>query len=155
MPRAAPKCCTYAGCGRIVKDGGSRCSEHPYAQRFGSRERGTRQERGYGAEWERTRERILLRDEGLCQVCMQRGHFTLATAVDHIVGKAEARWRQWTAERTEADENLQSICDPCHEVKTEDEAQRARRGWAAGPAPAARQGEGGANPPAPPKRTAR
>ena len=72
--------------------------------------RGSRHERGYGAEWERTRERIMRRDQGLCQPCKQRGQITGATQVDHKVAKA--------SDGTDDDENLQAICDDCHSQKT-------------------------------------
>jgi len=128
MPRAAPKPCTYPGCARGVQGGGTRCSEHPYVNRFADKRRGSRQSRGYDAAWERRRERVLYRDHGLCQCCLKRDQVTIATEVDHIVNKAEARRLGWTNEQIEADENLQAICNPCHVAKTAREARIARDG---------------------------
>lgn len=58
------------------------------------------------------------RDKYLCQPCMNSDRVMPAVAVDHIVPKAEGG--------TDADENLQAICKPCHKWKTENESKRAR-----------------------------
>ena len=81
--------------------------------------RGTRQARGYGAEWERTRKRILERDEGRCQPCLKADRTTLGTQVDHITPKAQGG--------TDLDGNLQTICEACHRAKT---ARESRGGGA-------------------------
>jgi 5-methylcytosine-specific restriction enzyme A len=62
------------------------------------------------AEWQRIRKAVLKRDCGLCQVCKKQGRVTPATQVDHIIKKA--------AGGTDDEANLQSICEPCHEIKT-------------------------------------
>lgn len=75
----------------------------------------TRQQRGYGALWERVRKQVLLRDGGLCQPCLRRGYTTPnCNTVDHIVPKA----------RGGSDDmlNLQCICSgpgSCHQKKTQ------------------------------------
>ena len=63
-------------CGVLIH-GGSRCPAHQraYAQR-----RGTRQQQGYGAEWQRIRLIILERDDYLCRYCG-----CPATTVDHVI----------------------------------------------------------------------
>lgn len=86
--------------------------------------RGSRHQRDYGWEWEQARERIMLRDHGLCQPCAKRQHVTAAYAVDHIVSRAEARSLGWTKAQTEDDANLQAICDPCHRTKTSSESRQ-------------------------------
>jgi len=128
MPQAAPRPCTRPGCGKLVPSGGV-CPVHPVAPgSFADSRRGSRQSRGYGREWEIQRERILLRDEGLCQPCLkgEPERVTVAQAVDHIVSKAEAKSLGWPRERTEADDNLQAICNDCHTAKTATEAARGR-----------------------------
>ena len=72
-------------------------------------------ERGYGWAWQKLRERIMVRDHGLCQPCKRRGLVTLARAVDHIVGKDQGG--------DDSPANLQAICDPCHKAKTAAEAR--------------------------------
>lgn len=122
MPQAAAKPCSHPGCGVLVRDGSSRCKNHPTVNRFADKNRGSRHERGYGTDWDKQRERILRRDHGLCQVCAAAGRVTLAREVDHRVPKAEGG--------TGDDSNLQSICRACHGTKTQAEAKRGIERWA-------------------------
>jgi 5-methylcytosine-specific restriction protein A len=91
--------------------------------------RQSRHERGYGSDWDKTRARILKRDRGLCIPCLMGGRPAPATQVDHIKPKAKGG--------TDADDNLQSICDDCHKAKTAaDEGRTLKRsigldGWPA------------------------
>lgn len=71
-----------------------------------------------GRPWRRKRERILKRDGYLCQPCKRRDTLTLAKEVDHIVPVAEGG--------TDEDDNLEAICKPCHQCKTQGEAKRGR-----------------------------
>lgn len=121
MPIAPPKPCRHHGCGQLVRDGSGYCGVHQQdrnAGKFADERRGSRQARGYGAEWERARKRILSRDKGLCQSCMKQGKLRPAKQVDHIVPKFEGG--------TDDDANLQAICLTCHQVKTAEEAKRGR-----------------------------
>jgi 5-methylcytosine-specific restriction protein A len=77
----------------------------------------SRHQRGYGSAWVKTRTRILKRDSYLCQPCLAKGRPTAATQVDHINARSKGG--------TEDDENLQAICDDCHEAKTLAEAAEA------------------------------
>jgi 5-methylcytosine-specific restriction enzyme A len=112
MPFAAPKPCTL--CGVLVRDGTSRCEKHPARRGFLDPKRGNRHQRGYGADWDHRRLRILERDAGLCCPCRAIGRLTLGREVDHKVPKARGG--------TDDDENLQTICRPCHKSKTGAEA---------------------------------
>lgn len=87
----------------------------------------SRHERGYGAQWDRTRARILERDHYQCQ-CPQcteadaRGERRLrATHVDHKISREKARALGWTTEQMEADDNLQAMNEDCHKRKTQEE----------------------------------
>ena len=75
--------------------------------------------RGYGQAWRVLREQIMQRDAGMCQPCRRAGLVTAASAVDHIVPKAE-----WG---TDDPGNLEAICTQCHATKTAAEARRHRR----------------------------
>jgi 5-methylcytosine-specific restriction enzyme A len=121
MPSTSPRPCKHPGCGHLVRDGSGYCAAHQgdrKINRFADERRGSSTERGYGAEWRKRRERIMQRDCGLCQPCRNAGRVTVATAVDHIVPKAEGG--------TEEDGNLQAICKPCHDTKTAREAAKGR-----------------------------
>lgn len=77
---------------------------------FTDTSRASRHARGYGSDWVKLRQRILTRDNGICQACLANGIVTLANHVDHIKPKAEGG--------SDAEENLQSLCQPCHDAKT-------------------------------------
>lgn len=89
----------------------------------------SRHARGYGREWVRTRDAIMQRDSYLCQPCLAKGRPTPATQVDHIKPKAIGG--------TDEAENLQAICDVCHDAKTAaDNGRKPKRmigadGWPA------------------------
>jgi 5-methylcytosine-specific restriction protein A len=87
----------------------------------------SRQSRGYGAAWDRVRRLVMKRDFGLCQPCRRRGLITIATAVDHIISKAKAATLRWSQARIDDPANLQAICKPCHDVKTEAEQGKVKR----------------------------
>lgn len=119
MPRKAPTPCRHIGCKQLVAVPGY-CEAHQ-RDAIGwqsDRVRGGRHARGYGTLWQRLRERILRRDNGLCQPCLKARRITAANQVDHIVPKAQGG--------TDAEENLQSICEACHKAKTARESAQAR-----------------------------
>jgi 5-methylcytosine-specific restriction enzyme A len=107
MPLAAPKPCTYPGCGVLVRDGTSRCATHKHVEKKEhDRRRPNSAQRGYGARWQRAR-RLFLADNPLCNRCGQP-----ATVVDHATpprGDAELFWSQ---------SNWRPMCKPCHDAKT-------------------------------------
>jgi 5-methylcytosine-specific restriction protein A len=72
------------------------------------------------AAWQQKRERVLKRDHYLCQPCLQKSPviYSAAYGVDHVIPVSEGG--------TDDEENLQSICSPCHLTKTQDESNRAR-----------------------------
>lgn len=85
---------------------------------------GSRHDRGYGSAWDRLRETILQRDDYLCQQCLRDGRLTPLKvrpydhAVDHIIPKAKGG--------TDDPDNLQSLCAPCHDAKTEADLDRRK-----------------------------
>ena len=78
----------------------------------------SRQSRGYDAEWDKVRARVVARDMGLCQCCRRGGRVAIGKEVDHIVPKAEATRLGWTRKQTDAETNLELLCTPCHKAKT-------------------------------------
>ena len=67
-------------------------------------------ERIRGRRWMTIRERIFQRDCGLCQTCQRNGRLTPGTQIDHIVAL--------TNDGSNDDDNLEVICDDCHDIKT-------------------------------------
>lgn len=123
MAQLPSRPCRRVGCGVLVRDGSGYCQAHKDDRllgKFADPSRGSRHERGYGSQWDKTRLRILRRDNGLCQPCLRAGRVTSARAVDHIVPKSEGG--------TDVDDNLQAICIECHKAKTAAESVRARKG---------------------------
>jgi 5-methylcytosine-specific restriction enzyme A len=117
MPKAAPKPCRFRGCSGLVVDGSGYCEQHAKLKSgWNHPDRGSAAERGYGYAWQQLRLLILRRDCGLCQVCLTQGVVRQADAVDHIVPKEEGG--------TDDEDNLQSICNACHAIKTEQERRR-------------------------------
>lgn len=78
----------------------------------------SRHTRGYGSEWDKIRKLVIARDKGLCQPCLRAGRVTASRAVDHITPKAQAEKLRWTQAKTDHPDNLQCICQPCHDAKT-------------------------------------
>ena len=93
------------------------CEEHRPTYAWSDR-RESASKRGYDWAWQQLRKRILLRDSGLCQLCLALDKITAARDVDHIVPKEEGG--------TDDDENLQSLCRSCHKAKTAQESARGR-----------------------------
>lgn len=104
MPSALLRQCREPGCGELVQRG--RC---PICSRTREQQRGTRQQRGYGAAWQRTRGRVL-REAPWCSKCAEGDIVTPATEVDHITPKVDGG--------TDDRSNLAGLCRSCHSRKT-------------------------------------
>ncbi len=116
--RKAPKPCR--SCKRATANSNGYCDSHQQdAVGWRKTQQGrTTTQRGYGWKWAKIRRRILDRDEYLCVPCRARGIYMPAVAVDHIVNKAVGG--------TDDDANLQAICKPCHQLKTQNEQREGR-----------------------------
>lgn len=113
MPSRPLRLCNHVGCGALTKDG--YCPKHP-RKAWATNEGKSRQERGYGAAWQRIRKAVLIRDNYLCAVCMDSGRLTPAQEVDHIKPKA--------AGGTNNMDNLRAICTRCHRAKSPQDGRR-------------------------------
>lgn len=108
MPRRALTTCAEPGCGALVRKG--RCPQHkrkPWAQRL------SRQERGYGAEWDRIRRVVLAEEAYICQYCGRP-----ANTVDHITPKSQGG--------TDERHNLAACCARCQQRKAAREGNAAK-----------------------------
>lgn len=62
------------------------------------------------AYWKTLRALVLVRDKHLCQMCLKKGKFVMATEIDHIIPLKNGG--------TNDIENLQALCKRCHSKKT-------------------------------------
>lgn len=68
-----------------------------------------------GRPWRRKRDRVLARDNYLCQECLKAGRIEEAKEVDHVLSLANGG--------ADTDDNLQSLCEPCHKLKSRIESR--------------------------------
>jgi len=115
MPKAAPRPCTYPGCGVLVRDGSGRCEKHP-KQAWAKSPTATK--RITGRRLQAMRAALFARDP-LCAHCKVKGLVVLATERDHIRPLAEGG--------LDDPSNEQGLCTPCHEAKSLAESLRGRR----------------------------
>ena len=80
MPKKANRPCTATGCGNFAVASG-RCAIH---NRQVEQRRGSSAGRGYDATWRRLRQMIIA-EEPLCRLCLERGLIVASAEVDHIV----------------------------------------------------------------------
>lgn len=119
MPSAPQSVCSHPGCGALAPSGKTRCPAHEAAKaKAYDRWRGTAASRGYDGAWKRLRD-AHIHAHPLCARCEAQGLLTLATEVDHVQAVEVAPGRR--LDRS----NLQSLCHPCHMLKT---AQERRAG---------------------------
>ena len=86
----------------------------------------SRQERGYGKDWDKLRKQAIERDKGLCQACLKENKITPGKDVDHITSRARAKQLGWRKERTESLSNVQFLCRSHHLAKTEQEQGKTK-----------------------------
>lgn len=118
MAIRAGKVCGSRYCHAVAQSGKRYCNKHSNRETgWGRRQEGkTTTERGYGGQWPKLRLSILERDRHLCVNHLNNlGKFVPANIVDHIVNKAQGG--------TDDPSNLESICDECHQAKTQRESQ--------------------------------
>ena len=60
------------------------------------------------------------KEEPLCRKCKERGIVTAGTLVDHIVPRLEGG-DEWD------EDNLQTLCDRCHQSKRQSEKNKRQR----------------------------
>jgi len=107
MPSAAPRPCTYPGCGVL------RCDKHrDHARRAADARRESAHARGYTNRWQQYRASYL-RAHPMCVRCLARKLLVPATDVDHVTpvsGPDDPRF--WESM------NHQGLCHSCHSEKT-------------------------------------
>jgi len=114
MPRAAPRPCSLRGCTALVKDGSGRCEKHPREPWVKT----TPTKRITGRRLQAMRANLFSRHP-LCVICLVNDRVSVATQRDHIKPLAEGG--------ADDETNEQALCEPCHDAKSEKEAQRGRQ----------------------------
>lgn len=122
MPQRPKRPCRAPLCGKTTREPHGYCEQHAHLQTGWQRHQQGKSssQRGYGARWRKLRAAVMERDKWLCQACQRQGRATPAYAVDHIVNKAEGG--------DDSPGNLEALCRPCHQQKTQQEATRAQQG---------------------------
>lgn len=113
--------CNQPGCAQLVRPPESYCPTHKWTEeqrrayhrerhkRYDETKRDRRAKRFYdSAAWRRLRQAVLVRDNHLCVMCLERHRVTAAEHVDHIVPIAE----DW--DRRLDPDNCRSLCHSCH-----------------------------------------
>ncbi|KHO62681.1 HNH endonuclease [Thermoanaerobacter sp. YS13] len=125
MPQRPLRPCRKAGCANLTRDKTGYCEVHKQEyldylkrlkaerdRRYDEQVRKTRDRQYYefykSDEWERVKTQALIRDKGLCQLCLKKGIIKTADVVHHIVPLKE----DWS-KRFDLD-NLVSLCHECH-----------------------------------------
>jgi 5-methylcytosine-specific restriction protein A len=113
MSKAPPRPCRKPGCRKLSKDGSGWCEEHRGAdKKQADVRRGTATERGYDWQWQKAR-KWKLRESPLCERCIKPRPAELVHHRDRNP-------------RNNAQENLESLCQYCHEIEHKDERWRGR-----------------------------
>lgn len=73
-------------------------------------------------EWQKVRQQALIRDNNLCVMCLSNSKIKQAYIVDHIVPIK----LDWSKRLTLS--NLQCLCLPCHNTKTDKDKKKYSRG---------------------------
>ena len=106
---SAPHPCAVRGCSGLTHE--RYCEAHAGNAKRAHDDRLSAAKRGYGYQWrERTRKHILVRDPICKNPFNIPDHIALSTRVDHIIPKSQGG--------TDDEENLQGLCESCHNRKT-------------------------------------
>lgn len=101
--------CKY--CGKVHDARKEPCKEFLKAKReHWQRIKGTKASKYRSSiDWQKTRERVLLRDSGVCRLCLMKGQIVSEGIQVHHITKIEDNY-----ELRNVDDNLISLCTTCH-----------------------------------------
>ncbi len=114
--------CNKPGCPNLTREG--YCEQHKTTKADNNRyydkyNRNKKHDRFYhSSSWIKCRDYIKIRDNGLCQHCLNEKRITVGVLVDHIV-PLTADWAKRLDEN-----NLQLLCQSCHNKKTTEDVQK-------------------------------
>ena len=124
IPTRPRKPCNFPGCPKLIEAGNTYCEEHRKKEvsrrnkRYDRYDRDERAKKFYANRaWRRLR-KIQLNEQPLCEMCLEEGITKQADMVDHVV-PIQVDWSL----RLKKD-NLQSLCNKCHAVKSAGDRER-------------------------------
>ena len=119
MPYKPKRPCAYPGCGRLAERE-QYCAEHQKVmdKQYNQYERDPASNKRYGRAWKRIRDRFI-KAHPLCEECQKQGKLTPAEEVHHILPLSQGG--------THAEDNLMSLCTPCHSAITARSGDRWHR----------------------------
>ena len=124
IPRRLNKPCNYPGCPELVKAGQTYCKKHSKKEisrknnRYDREQRDERAAKFYHSSAWRKLRRIKMKEDPLCEMCLEEGRTEQADMVDHIV-PVQVDWPLRLVK-----DNLQSLCNRCHAEKTAEERDK-------------------------------
>ena len=119
MPHAPKRPCRYPNCRNLCEPGKQYCRVHTNQQmrEYNAYNRDKEAQAFYNSKAWRSTRLQQLRSQPLCEECLRNNRITPATLVDHIIpikdGGARLDFN-----------NLQSLCQVCHEIKSINEGSR-------------------------------
>jgi len=115
LPQKPQKPCGYPGCPELIREG-RYCPVHKTEMsRQYNATRDPDFNQRYGRQWRKIRT-LYISKHPLCEECEKSGRLVPATEVHHIIPLDEGG--------SNADENLQALCKPCHSRHTLNETRK-------------------------------
>src|SRR5699024_11029210 len=120
------KQCNHPACRNLIPFDVEYCAQHTHMRREKHhrydtvRNREDKQYRDiyYSTKWRKLRKQIVLRDNYMCQYCLNKGLYKQADVVYHIIEVKDDITKAYDPE------NMQSLCHACHNKKTIEEKRR-------------------------------
>jgi len=116
MPHKPKHPCAYPGCPALIREG-RYCDQHKSIanREYNQHQRNPDSNKVYGRRWHTIRD-LYISKHPLCERCLQTGRLVSAEEVHHIIPIDQGG--------THDDENLMSLCKPCHSGITISETNR-------------------------------
>lgn len=109
MPRKLPKACSYPGCPNLTDKQYCKLHASKANHDYNQYQRHPNSNKVYGRRWHTIRD-LYISKHPLCQRCLEVGRYVPAEEVHHICPVSQGG--------SHDDENLMSLCKPCHSAIT-------------------------------------
>lgn len=125
---ALKKICNKPGCTKLIDYSDKYCEKHVFVDKVNEADRQKNYDKYRrdqkskafydSPEWRKTRQIVLVRDNYLCQDCLDKNKITPYDVVDHII-PIKVNWSL----RLELS-NLRLLCHSCHAIKTAEDKRK-------------------------------